>query len=117
MFAVATTSTPVPATSAIITSPILTGSCTVAWCIAKSVSSIFAFGIAVRVYTGSGFRMPATRTSPVTMRVGFDTSDFAYASPLGHECPATVTSPPSTATSISHPLGQLMHIIFIVVSR
>ena len=74
-FFVATTSTPVPATSFMITSPICTGAATSTVFNAFTQSKIFPFGISSFVFTDTiSILPPDTRTVEVTILVGFVTS-------------------------------------------
>ena len=92
-FLLATTATPVPAQSAIITSPICTGAATFTARISFMQSKILPFGISEAVLTAAlSIVPPSTRTVEVTILVGLVTSFFAYASPRGHVFPSTLIS-------------------------
>ena len=72
---VATTSTPVPHTFEITTSPMATGAAARARLISVMQSKIRPFGIASRVLTETkGLTPPVTATVEVTILVGFITS-------------------------------------------
>ena len=74
-------------------------------------SKIFPFGISLSVFTEAlAMAPPSTTTLEVTILVGFVTSFFAYASPLGQVLPVTVISSPFIVTVIGQPMGQPMQI-------
>ena len=113
---VATTSTPVPQTSARRTSPIATGAVTTTFSNALQISKIIPFGISSFVLQETMLIFPPfTRTVEVTILVGFVHSFFAYFSPFGQVFPVTsVTSPFSNVTLRLHPIGQPIQINSLV---
>lgn len=115
-------STPVPAAFLSTMSPICTGADTLTRLSSFMHSSIFPLGISRAERTGATaapVALPVSPTVLVSVRTGFESSDFAYFSPLGQELPRTLkTWFPSSSASIVQPIGQHMQVsVFLSISH